>query len=276
MKSRPLRVLPGFGLSFGVTVTALSLFVLIPLATLVARGLGMSWESFTGAALSPRALATYRLTLLTALTAGLLNSLIGVLLAWTLTRYSFPGRRLLDGIVDLPFALPTAVAGISLTTLYAPHGWLGGLLGGLGLKVAFTPAGIMMAMLFVGIPFVVRAVQPVLEDFDRALEEAAASLGAGPLTTFRKITLPTLLPAILTGFSLSLARGLGEYGSVIFIAGNMPFKTEVTSLLIVAQLEEFDYQGATAIALVMLAGSFALLLGLNALQRLTLSRREAK
>lgn len=276
MKSRPLRVLPGFGLSFGVTVTALSLFVLIPLATLVARGLGMSWESFTGAALSPRALATYRLTLLTALTAGLLNSLIGVLLAWTLTRYSFPGRRLLDGIVDLPFALPTAVAGISLTTLYAPHGWLGGLLGGLGLKVAFTPAGIMMAMLFVGIPFVVRAVQPVLEDFDRALEEAAASLGAGPLTTFRRITLPTLLPAILTGFSLSLARGLGEYGSVIFIAGNMPFKTEVTSLLIVAQLEEFDYQGATAIALVMLAGSFALLLGLNALQRLTLSRREAK
>jgi len=276
VKSRPLRVLPGFGLSFGVTVTALSLFVLIPLATLVARGLGMSWESFTGAALSPRALATYRLTLLTALTAGLLNSLIGVLLAWTLTRYSFPGRRLLDGIVDLPFALPTAVAGISLTTLYAPHGWLGGLLGGLGLKVAFTPAGIMMAMLFVGIPFVVRAVQPVLEDFDRALEEAAASLGAGPLTTFRKITLPTLLPAILTGFSLSLARGLGEYGSVIFIAGNMPFKTEVTSLLIVAQLEEFDYQGATAIALVMLAGSFALLLGLNALQRLTLSRRDAK
>jgi len=276
VKSRPLRVLPGFGLSFGVTVTALSLFVLIPLATLVARGLGMSWESFTGAALSPRALATYRLTLLTALTAGLLNSLIGVLLAWTLTRYSFPGRRLLDGIVDLPFALPTAVAGISLTTLYAPHGWLGGLLGGLGLKVAFTPAGIMMAMLFVGIPFVVRAVQPVLEDFDRALEEAAASLGAGPLTTFRRITLPTLLPAILTGFSLSLARGLGEYGSVIFIAGNMPFKTEVTSLLIVAQLEEFDYQGATAIALVMLAGSFALLLGLNALQRLTLSRREAK
>jgi len=276
VKSRPLRVLPGFGLSFGVTVTALSLFVLIPLATLVARGLGMSWESFTGAALSPRALATYRLTLLTALTAGLLNSLIGVLLAWTLTRYSFPGRRLLDGIVDLPFALPTAVAGISLTTLYAPHGWLGGLLGGLGLKVAFTPAGIMMAMLFVGIPFVVRAVQPVLEDFDRALEEAAASLGAGPLTTFRRITLPTLLPAILTGFSLSLARGLGEYGSVIFIAGNMPFKTEVTSLLIVAQLEEFDYRGATAIALVMLAGSFALLLGLNALQRLTLSRREAK
>ncbi|MFH0882448.1 MAG: sulfate ABC transporter permease subunit CysT [bacterium] len=276
MKSRPLRVLPGFGLSLGVTVTALSLFVIIPLATLVARGMGMNWESFSNAALSPRALATYRLTFTAALVAGILNSLIGVLLAWTLIRYSFPGRRLLDGIVDLPFALPTAVAGISLTTLYAPHGWLGSLLGGLGLKVAFTPSGIMMAMLFVGIPFVVRAVQPVLEDFDRALEEAAASLGAGPLTTFRKITLPTLLPAILTGFSLSLARGLGEYGSVIFIAGNMPFKTEVTSLLIVAQLEEFDYQGATAIALVMLAGSFTLLLGLNALQRLTISRREAK
>lgn len=268
MKKRTPRVLPGFGLTMGTTITGLSLFVLIPLAVLVLRGTTMNWQDFVSAAFSPRALASYKLTFFTALAAGLGNVVIGVLVAWSLTRYRFPGRRLLDGIVDLPFALPTAVAGISLTALYAKNGWIGSLLAPLGIRIAFTPVGISLAMLFVGMPFVIRAVQPVLEDFDTSLEEAAKSLGASGLTTFRKIIFPTLLPAILTGFTLSLARGLGEYGSVIFIAGNMPFKTEVTSLLIVTQLEEFDYSGATAIALVMLGASFLLLFALNLLQRI--------
>lgn len=268
MKHTTARVLPGFGLSLGLTVTGLSLFVLIPIAVLFLRAMGITVDKFVAEVFSERALATYRVTIGMALLAAVVNVIIGVLIAWTLTRYSFPGKRLLDGMVDLPFALPTAVAGITLATLYGPNGWIGSLFGQIGVQIAFTPVGILLAMIFIGMPFVIRSVQPVLEEFDPTHEEAAASLGAKPSAVFRRVILPTLLPSILTGFSLALARGLGEYGSVIFIAGNLPYETEVTSLYIVAQLEEYDYQGATSISVLMLVISFLMLMALNLLHRL--------
>lgn len=266
-KARRRRLLPGFGLTLGLALTGISICVLLPLGALVLKGAGMDASAFAAAAFSPRALATYALTFKTSLVAALANALLGVLVAWCLTRYRFWGRRVLDGLVDLPFALPTAVAGIALTALYAPNGWLGRPLAALGVEVAFTPIGITLALIFIGLPFVVRTVQPVLEDLDPALEEAAATLGASRFTVFRRVVAPLLLPAVVTGFTLALARGLGEYGSVIFIAGNLPHETEITAFLIVSHLEAFDYGSATAVALVMLAGSLLLLLALNALSR---------
>ena len=248
--------------------------VLVPIGALLLEASGMSPATFIEEAFSERALLAYRLTIGTAFCAAGINAAVGVLIAWTLTRYDFPGKRFLDGIVDLPFALPTAVAGITLATLYSTNGWIGSLFAGWGIKIAFTPIGILLAMVFTGMPFVIRSVQPVLEEFDPAHEEAAASLGAKPATVFRRVILPGLLPAILTGFSLAMARGLGEYGSVIFIAGNLPYQTEVSSLLIVAQLEEYDYFGATAIAVVMLVVSFLLLLLLNLAGRILPSTEE--
>lgn len=267
------RVLPGYGLSRGVTLAGISFFVLLPIAALILRGVSISPSEFAAAAFSPRALKAYQLTFTTALGAALANAAVGLLLGWTLTRYTFPGRGFFDGLIDLPFALPTAVAGITLTTLYSRHGWFGSILVKLGVEVAFTSVGITLAMFFVGLPFVVRAVQPVLESMDRSVEEAARSLGAGSAMTFLRVIFPTLLPALLLGFTLAFARGLGEYGSVIFIAGNMPYRTEVASLLIVTQLEEFDYAGATSISLVMIGVSLLLLLGLNKVQSLVVSRR---
>jgi len=269
------RLLPGFRLSLGITLTGLSLVVLIPLAALALHGLDMDADAFVQAAFSPRALATYQLTLRTALVAAVINAGLGLLVAWSFTRYRFVGRRLLDGLVDLPFALPTAVAGIALTALYAPTGWLGRPLAALGINVAFTPLGITLALVFIGLPFVVRTVQPVLEALDPALEEAAATLGAGRFTRFRRVILPLLLPAIATGFTLALARGLGEYGSVIFIAGNLPHRTEITAFLIMSHLEAFDDQAATAVALVMLGGSLVLLVLFNRLALLSPGRRRA-
>jgi sulfate/thiosulfate transport system permease protein len=258
--------LPGFRLSMGITLAYLSLIVLIPLATVLTRTSGLGWAGFWAAATAPRVLASYRVTLLTSFAAALVNVPFGLLVAWVLSRYHFPGRRLLDAIVDLPFALPTAVAGIALTTLYAEHGWIGRLLAPLGIKVAYTPLGITVALIFIGLPFVVRTLQPVLQDLETELEEAAASLGATRWQTFRRVLLPALTPALLTGATLALARSVGEYGSVVFISGNMPMRTEIAPLLIITKLEQFDYAGATAIALVMLVVSFLLLLGINLLQ----------
>jgi len=258
-------VLPGFGLAMGFTLTYLSLVVLIPLSTVFFKTATLSWSQFQATITSPRTLAAFKLSFGAALAAGLLNAVFGLLIAWVLERYRFPGRRLIDGLVDLPFALPTAVAGIALTTLYAPNGWIGRYLDPLGVKVAYTPLGVIVALTFVGLPFVVRTVQPVLAQLDRGAEEAAASLGAGRFQTFRRVLLPQLLPATLTGFTLAFARALGEYGSVIFIAGNMPMKSEITPLLIMIRLEEFDYAGATAIALVFLCASFSLLVAVNLL-----------
>jgi sulfate transport system permease protein len=262
-------VLPGFGLTLGFTVFYLSLIVLLPLSATVLKSTHFGVEAFWAAISSPRVLAAYRVSFLCALVAALLNVVFGLLLAWVLTRYEFIGRRLVDALIDLPFALPTAVAGIALTALYAPKGWLGQTLTTWGIKVAFTPLGIVVALAFIGLPFVVRTVQPVLEGLDAGFEEAAATLGATRWQTFIRVILPTLLPALLTGFALAFARGLGEYGSVIFIAGNMPMKSEIVPLLIITKLEQYDYVGATAIAVAMLAISFVLLLVINLLQAWT-------
>ena len=259
-------VLPGFGLTLGFTVLYLGLIVLIPLSATFLKAAQLGWEGIWQAVSSPRVLASYRLTFGASAFAATVNLVFGLLVAWVLVRYRFPGRRLVDALVDLPFALPTAVAGIALTALYAPNGWLGSLLAPLGVKVAFTPLGVVVALIFIGLPFVVRTVQPVLEDAEAELEEAAASLGAGRLTTFRRVILPTIWPALLTGFTLAFARALGEYGSVIFIAGNLPFVSEITPLLIITKLEQYDYAGATAIAASMLTLSFLLLLPINLLQ----------
>jgi sulfate/thiosulfate transport system permease protein len=264
--SRKRRVLPGFGITMGFTLLYLSLIVLIPLSTVWLKTATLSWSEFWGIVTSARTLAAYRLSLETAWIAASVNVIAGLLVAWVLVRYRFPGKRFIDGLVDLPFALPTAVAGIALTSLYASNGWIGRYVEALGLKIAYTPSGIVIALIFIGLPFVVRTVEPVLQDFDIAVEEAAASLGASRWQTFMRVIMPELLPALLTGFALAFARGLGEYGSVIFIAGNMPLRTEITPLLIMIKLEQFDYAGATAIALVFLSLSFAILLGINILQ----------
>lgn len=266
--SRPRRsVLPGFGPAMGYTLFYLSLIVLIPLAALAIKTSTLSWGAFWTTVTDPRVVASYRLTFGASLLAATVNLVAGLAVAWVLVRYDFPGKRLFDALIDLPFALPTAVAGIALTALYAPNGWLGEPLAALGIKVAFTPLGVLIALIFIGLPFVVRTVQPVLEDLDKELEEAAASLGASRLQAFYKVVLPLLLPAILTGFVLALSRAIGEYGSVIFIAGNMPFVSEITPLLIITKLEQYDYAGATAIASVMLVLSFALILLVNLLQK---------
>ena len=260
------RVLPGFNLSLGFTLLYLSLIVLIPLSALVAKTLSMSWEAFWAAVSSPRVVASYQLSFGAALAAAAVNAVFGTLLAWALERYDFPLKRLLDAFVDLPFALPTAVAGIALTALYSGKGWIGQFFEPFGIKIAFTPLGVAVALVFIGLPFVVRTVQPVLEEAERELEEAAASLGASRLQTILYVIVPTILPAILTGFALAFARALGEYGSVIFIAGNMPMVSEITPLLIITKLEQYDYPGATAIACVMLVAAFILLLAINGLQ----------
>ena len=261
-------ILPGFGLSLGFTVSYLSLLVLIPLAALFLRPLGMGWDKFISAVSSPRVLAAYSTSLSTAAIASACSFVLGFVVAWTLVRYRFPWRRFLDALVDIPFALPTAVAGISLATLFGPNGWLGAPFNALGITIINTKAGIVLALIFIGFPFVVRTVQPVLAELSNELEEAAHSLGANRWQTFRRILFPAVLPALVTGFTLSFARCIGEYGSVIFIAGNLPMKTEITPLMIMAKLDEFDYAGASAIAIVLLLISFVLLLVLNGLQRL--------
>jgi sulfate transport system permease protein len=259
-------VLPGFGLTLGFSILYLSLLVLIPLSALFFRTASLSLADFVAAVGSPRALAAYRLSFGASLAAAAVNAVFGLIVAWVLTRYRFPGRELVDAFVDLPFALPTAVAGITLTTLLAKNGWLGRMLEPLGIQAAYTPLGVAIALTFIGLPFVVRTVQPVLEDLESEAEEAAASLGAGRLQTFHRVLLPALWPALVTGSALAFARSLGEYGSVVFISGNMPLRTEIVPLLIVTKLEQYDYAGATAIATVMLVASFALLLAINALQ----------
>ncbi len=260
-------VLPGFGISMGYSVLYLSLLVLIPLAALPIKSAGLGWLGFWDTVTAPRVMASYKLTFGAALIAALVNLVFGTIVAWVLVRYRFAGKKIIDALVDLPFALPTAVAGIALTALYSKNGWLGAPLEQwFGLKVAFTPLGIVIALIFIGVPFVVRTVQPVLEDVEREIEEAAASLGANRWQTVRRVLLPALLPALLTGFALSFARAVGEYGSVVFIAGNMPMVSEITPLLIISKLEQFDYAGAAAIATVMLVVSFALLLLINLLQ----------
>ncbi len=257
------NVLPGFGLTMGYTTLYLSILVLIPLSMIFFYTAKMGWTEFADTVLDPRVVASYKLSFGASLAAALINVAFGVLLAWVLVRYRFPGKKIIDGLVDLPFALPTAVAGIALTTVYAPNGWIGSLL---GFKVAFTPIGVVIALIFIGLPFVVRMVQPVLQNLEKEVEEASSSLGASRLQTFRKVIFPELLPAALAGFTLAFARSLGEYGSVVFIAGNMPFKTEITPLIILTKLEQFDYSGATAIATVMLVTSFLLLLVINLIQ----------
>ena len=258
--------IPGFGLTFGFTILYLSLIVLIPLSAVFVKSAAAGWEAFARAAFSHRALAAYRLSFGASFAAAAVNAVFGLLVAWVLVRYRFPGRRFISAIVDLPFALPTAVAGIALTAVYAPNGWIGALLEPLGVKVAFTPLGVVVALVFIGLPFVVRTVEPVLEDIGPEIEEAAATLGASRWLTFRRVLLPAIAPALTTGFALALARGVGEYGSVIFIAGNMPMKSEIAPLLIITQLEQYNYEGAAAIAVVMLLISFALLLLINIAQ----------
>jgi len=270
------HALPGFGLTFGLCVSYLALIVLIPLAALAVKSATLGPEQFWAAVSSPRALASYRVTFGCAALAGLVNLVLGPLLAWVLVRYRFPGRKLIDALVDLPFALPTAVAGITLTALYASNGPLGRWLEAAGWKVAYTPSGITVALIFVSLPFLVRSVQPVLEQLEPDIEEAAATLGAGRLTTLWRVVLPTLWPAILAGFALAFARAIGEYGSVIFIAGNMPMVSEITPLLITAKLDQYDYAGATAIAVVLLASSFLALVAINLLQLWTVRRRSAE
>jgi len=269
------RVLPGFGLSLGLTLTYLSLIVLVPLSAVFLKTASLDWAAFWQAVASPRVVASYRLTFLASLAAAATNVVFGFLLAWALVRYEFPGRKLVDALVDLPFALPTAVAGIALTALYAKNGWLGGFLEPMGLKVAFTPIGVFVALVFIGLPVVVRTLQPVLEDLDTEIEEAAASLGANRWDTVWRVVVPYLYPSLLTGFALAFARAVGEYGSVIFIAGNLPMISEITPLIIITKLEQYDYAGATAVAAVMLVVSFALLLLINALQIWT-ERRSAR
>jgi sulfate transport system permease protein len=272
---RSRGVLPGFGLSLGITCTYLSLLVLLPLATIVGRTSDLSWSAFWGTISNPRVVASYRVTFGASLVAALVNTVFGLLVAWVLVRYRFPGRRVVDAMVDLPFALPTAVAGIALTTLYAGNGWVGSLLEPFGIKVSYTWLGITVALIFIGLPFVVRTVQPVLDDLEIEVEEAAASLGAQRWQTFSRVVFPTVAPALLTGFALAFARAVGEYGSVVFISGNMPMKTEIVPLLIITKLEQYDYAGATAVALVMLIASFVLLLGINLLQWAARRRSEA-
>jgi sulfate transport system permease protein len=259
-------VLPGFGLTLGYTVFYLSVIVLIPLSALFFKTATLGWEPFWKTVFDPRVVASYRLTFGASFVGAAINALFGFVVAWTLVRYTFPGKRVIDAMVDLPFALPTAVSGIALTAIYAPNGWIGRHLEPLGIKAAFSPLGVTIALTFIGLPFVVRTLQPALEDLDPALEEAAASLGASRLQTFARVILPAVLPALLTGFALSFARALGEYGSVVFISGNMPMQTEITALLIIAKLEQYDFAGATAIAVVMLLASFAILLFINLLQ----------
>jgi sulfate/thiosulfate transport system permease protein len=272
----PRRVIPGFGLTLGYTMVYLSLLVLIPLSAVFIRSLDLGWGHFWDVVTAPRVLASLRLSFGASLIAALINVIFGFIVAWVLTRYAFPFKRLADAMVDLPFALPTAVAGIALTALYAPNGWLGIWLLSFGITVAFTPLGIVVALTFIGLPFVVRTLQPVLEDLDREVEQAAATLGASPVQAFLRVILPALWPALLTGFALAFARAVGEYGSVIFIAGNMPMKSEIAPLLIVTKLEQYDYAGATAIAVVMLVLSFALMFGINALQHWALTRHGAR
>lgn len=267
------NVLPGFGLTLGYTVLYLSIIVLIPLSAAFLKTATIGWTGFWQTISSPRVLASYRLTFTTSFLAALANMGFGLLVAWVLVRYRFPGRKLLDAVVDLPFALPTAVAGIALTSIYAKEGLVGRWLEPLGIHVAFTPLGIWVALTFIGLPFVVRTVQPVLEDLDKELEEAAASLGASRGQTIRRVIFPMIWPSLLTGFSLAFARALGEYGSVVFISGNMPMRTEITPLLIITKLEQYDYTGATSIAVVMLVVSFALLLAINGLQAWTLRKQ---
>ncbi|MCC8436139.1 sulfate ABC transporter permease subunit CysT [Brevibacillus sp. M2.1A] len=258
--------LPGFGMTMGYTIIYLSLLVLIPLSVLFLKASTMSWEQFIGTIMDTRVLASIRVSIMTSFFAACLNAVFGVLVAWVLVRYQFMGKRIIDGIVDLPFALPTAVGGIALTSIYAENGWIGQYLAEWGIKVAYTPMGIWVALTFIGLPFVVRTVQPVLQDWDLQMEEAAATLGATRWNTFWRVVLPHLLPAIITGFALAFARALGEYGSVVFISGNMPLKTEIVPLLIMTKLEQFDYAGATAIATIMLVISFVMLLIINYLQ----------
>jgi len=258
--------LPGFGPTLGYTVFYLSLIVLIPLSALVFKTASLSWHEFLAEVTSARVLASYRLTFGTAFLAALVNALFGVLVAWVLVRYRFPGKKVVDALVDLPFALPTAVAGITLATVYSGNGWIGRYLEPLGIKVAYTPLGILVAMTFIGLPFVVRTVQPVLEELETEVEEAAVCLGANRWQIFRRVLFPTILPALLTGFALAFARAVGEYGSIIFIAGNMPMVSEITPLLIITKLEQYDYAGATAVASVMLGASFILLFAINLLQ----------
>lgn len=268
----PSRVIPGFGPTLGLTLAYLSLIVLIPLAALIAKAAGMGADQWVSTLTDARVLASFRLSFGGAAIAALLNGVFGLLVAWVLVRYSFPGHKLVDALIDLPFALPTAVAGIALTAIYAPNGWIGSLL---PFKVAFTPLGAIIAMVFIGVPFVVRTVEPVLQDVDQELEEAAACLGASRLQTFRRVILPAVAPALLTGISLSFARAVGEYGSIIFIAGNLPGVSEIAPLLIVTKLEQYDYVGATAIASLMLGVSFAMLLAINYLQKWNRQRQGA-
>ena len=267
MSARSRGVLPGFGLSTGVTVLYLSVMVLLPLSTLAFRASGAGWEKALEVAASPRAIASYRLSLGASFAAATANVLFGVLVAWVLARYRFPGRSLVDGIVDLPFALPTAVSGIALTAVYAPNGWIGRWLEPLGIRATFSPLGVVLALTFLGLPFVIRTVQPVLEDLDPELEEAAAILGATRWQTFRTVVLPAIVPAALTGFALAFARALGEYGSVVFISGNMPARTEIAPLLIMTRLEQFDYAGAAVIGAAMLAVALIVLLTVQLLER---------
>jgi sulfate transport system permease protein len=268
--------MPGFNLSLGFTLLYLGLIVLIPLSAVFLKTFTMTWDAFWSAVSSPRVVASYELSFGASLIGAVLNVLFGGIVAWVLVRYRFPGKKIIDALVDLPFALPTAVAGIALTALYSPNGWIGRYLEPLGIKVAFTPLGVLVALIFIGLPFVVRTVQPVLEEAERELEEAAASLGANRLQTFAKVIFPTILPALLTGFALAFARATGEYGSVIFIAGNMPMVSEITPLFIVTKLEQYDYASATAIAMVMLLMSFVLLLAINLLQAWTRKRGQAE
>ncbi len=273
--SKPLfkqSVIPGFGVTLGFTLAYLGLIVLIPLSAVIWKTTDLTWLQFWGVISEPRVVASLKLSFGASLIAAAVNAFFGVILAWSLVRYSFPGKKIVDTLVDLPFALPTAVAGIALTAIYAKNGWLGQYLEPLGLKIAFTPIGIMIALIFIGLPFVVRTVQPVLEDLDKEIEEAAASLGANRAQTIFKVVLPIILPALLTGFALAFARAVGEYGSVIFIAGNLPMVSEIAPLMIITKLEQYDYSGATSIAVVMLILSFILLLVVNTLQAWTAKR----
>jgi len=264
---KSFSVLPGFGLSMGFTLVYLSFIVLIPLSAVFIFTSQLTWVEFWSIVSAPRVVASYKLSFGASLAAAAINAVFGLMLAWVLVRYSFPGKKIVDALVDLPFALPTAVAGIALTALYAPNGWLGQFIeGSLGIKVAFSPLGVLVALVFIGLPFVVRTVQPVLQDLETELEEAASSLGANRWQTFRYVLIPILLPALMTGFALAFARAVGEYGSVIFIAGNIPMVSEITPLMIITKLEQYDYAGATAIAAVMLVVSFVMLLIINALQ----------
>ncbi|HZW20402.1 sulfate ABC transporter permease subunit CysT [Noviherbaspirillum sp.] len=271
-----VRVIPGFRLALGFTLTYLALIVLIPLSAVFLKTFTLTWDAFWAAVSNERVVASYKLTFGASLLGAVINVIFGGIVAWVLVRYRFPGKKIIDALVDLPFALPTAVAGIALTALYSTNGWIGRYLEPLGIKVAFTPLGVLVALTFIGLPFVVRTVQPVLEEAERELEEAAASLGANRLQTFIKVIFPTILPALLTGFALAFARATGEYGSVIFIAGNMPMVSEITPLFIITKLEQYDYTGATAIAVVMLLVSFALLLTINLLQAWTRKRGRAE